>query len=297
MLLLALICTPKIDTQDPSRCSVSNPCQACTYKCVFTHQPSYQHATKHAHHCHAHDEPRQCLSIGWGSWWLAKSTQDHCSCMKWVSFWAFNILPHICFTSQPRSPGNSLLTYFTGSQISSLLPPPPSSLSTPILSISSASIFNQLSSTEGMEGLFSAFFTHYLNASSRSLVMRTLLAHNKIPGTTWAFTASAEWADLDVKFWMALRKRIYYVGSNPITHRVLPRITMYLCDQNFRQGTDCRVMVSASQASPSSAAPQANLQQTRSVRTLLHTVPINTDKLQDTSSLYIWVSGARKWCM
>lgn len=177
--------------------------------------------------------------------------------------------------------------------------PPPHLLCPPrfFQSLSSASIFNQLSSTEGMEGLFSAFFTHYLNASSRSLVMRTLLAHNKIPGTTWAFTASAEWADLDVKFWMALRKRIYYVGNNPITHRVLPRITMYLCDQNFRQGTDCRVMVSASQASPSSAAPQANLQQTRSVRTLLHTVPINTDKLQDTSSLYIWVSGARKWCM
>lgn len=125
MLLLALICTLKIDTQGPSRCSVSNPCQACIYKCVFTHQPSHQHATKHAHHCHAHDEPRQCLSIGWGSWWLAKSTQDHCSCMKCVSFWAFNILPHICFTSQPRSPGNSLLTYFTGSQISSLLLLPP----------------------------------------------------------------------------------------------------------------------------------------------------------------------------
>lgn len=47
-------------------------------------------------------------------------------------------------------------------------------------SLSSASIFNQLSSTEGMEGLFSAFFTHYLNASSRSLVIRSLLVYRKL---------------------------------------------------------------------------------------------------------------------
>lgn len=179
MLLLALICTPKIDTQDPSRCSVSNPCQACTYKCVFTHQPSYQHATKHAHHCHAHDEPRQCLSIGWGSWWLAKSTQDHCSCMKWVSepltschtFALLRSQGHPVIPCLPTLLGVKLVV----SSPSHLLCPPRFSQS-----LSSASIFNQLSSTEGMEGLFSAFFTHYLNASSRSLVIRSLLVYRKL---------------------------------------------------------------------------------------------------------------------
>lgn len=139
--------------------------------CVFvsTHQPSQQHTAKHAHHCHTHDEPGQRLSIRSG---CPESIQNHCGCMMSVSFGASIMLPHICFPgSQGHLINPSSLTLLGVKSVASSIPhlfcPPRFSQS-----LSSASIFNQLSSTEGMRALFSAVsLTHYLAADLQSLLI------------------------------------------------------------------------------------------------------------------------------
>lgn len=103
-------------------------------------------------------------------WVLVASKGDPRS--PWTHETCFFVLPHMCSTDSqghlvnPRSP--TLLE--VKSAVSSIrdLSCPPSSFQ----SLSSASIFNQLSSTEGMRGLFPAFsFTHYLAADSRTLLI------------------------------------------------------------------------------------------------------------------------------
>lgn len=76
----------------------------------------------------------------------------------------------------------------------------------------------------------------------------------------------------------------YMSAINPRTHSLL-QIPMYLCDQNTDREQTAESWWAASQASPSSAVPEANLHRASSFRTLLHSVPINMDKLQDTSGL------------
>lgn len=168
----------KIDIQGHSRCP--QPCQANTglylYTCVSvslcTHQPSQQETAKHAHHCHTHDEPWPSLSIRSGRRWLRKhsgSTWMHHACF-FVRL--EHVPPHICSTdSQGQLVNLSSPTLMRVKSVLSSIPhlfcPPRFSQS-----FSSASIFNQLSSIEGMRGLFSAFsLTHYLAADSHSLLI------------------------------------------------------------------------------------------------------------------------------
>lgn len=103
----------------------------------------------------------------------SESIQDQRGCMMHVSLCAFNMRCYATGTTDNQShlENPSSVVCYDSNQVVSSIPhlfrPPRFSQS-----FSSASIFSQLSSIEGMRGLFSVFsLTHYLAADSQSLLI------------------------------------------------------------------------------------------------------------------------------